>query len=107
VFAALVRYMRSGGVPYKHRVIGLLTRLLQHPRCFAPADPPPLQLPMATQTAWAGEVFRTTVESLLLLLAMVMLTMMWAVGKSWWYAAAQERWHTQIRTLQISTLLRW
>jgi len=27
---------------------------------------------MATQTAWAGEVFRTTVESLLLLLAMVM-----------------------------------
>ena len=44
VFAALVRYMRSGGVPYKHRVIGLLTRLLQHPRCFAPADPPPLPL---------------------------------------------------------------
>ena len=36
--------MRSGGVPYKHRVVALLTRLLQAPELFTESDPPPLEL---------------------------------------------------------------
>jgi len=44
VFSALVRYLRSGGVPYKHRVIALLTRLLQSPHLFTSYDPPSLGL---------------------------------------------------------------
>jgi len=44
VFAALVRYLRSGGVPFKQRVVSLLTQLVQGHRHFAASDPPPLAL---------------------------------------------------------------
>jgi hypothetical protein len=44
VFTALVQYMRTSGVPYKSRVISLVTRLLQTPEKFGGSDPPALSL---------------------------------------------------------------
>lgn len=44
VFTALVRYLRSGGVPYKHRAVALLTRL-RSTCCANSATAPPRRRP--------------------------------------------------------------